>query len=181
MWAKFLLDEFDKPQFEKLLDTLIVSATKGKSFSPPIKSWFTDFTSVDPSELKVVLISKDFEYVPHLPKMLDYNLEELNKQGVMFYALSRTSLDGESQLDDWRMFNIYFLDYLISNFKDIVYVFIGYNALDFSELVTTGEHGYKIFLPEADNAIWEGNSLTPLFKNNINNILENCDKDTINW
>lgn len=180
-WSQFLLQEFDRPEFEKLLDKLIANVSQGKAFTPPMKSWFEDFNTMDPEELKVVFISKNFEYIPHLPQIIDYNLESLNKQGVMFYRLGRTSIGEDLQLDEWRMFNIYFLDYLLSNRKDLVYVFVGYKAEEFAEIINTDEHGYKIFLPEDDHDVWSGKHLNPILKTNINLMLENLNKDTINW
>lgn len=180
-WSKFLTQEFDKPEFEKLLDQLIAGVSQGNTFTPPMKSWFNDFNTMDPDNLKVVIISQDSEYIPHLPNMINYNLEELNKQGVMFYNLGRTKVGEDIQLDEWRMFNIYFLDYLLSTRKDIVYVFIGYKAEEFAEIINTDEHGYKIFLPPSDHPVWTNGSLNTMFKNNINMMLENLKHEPINW
>jgi uracil DNA glycosylase len=179
MWSNFLLQEFDKPTFEKLLDKLIEGLSKGKTFTPPIKSWFTDFTAVNPDNLKVVIVSKDLRYVE---KMSQFNSpEELNKQGVMFFALGRTSIAGKTDLEDWRMFNIYFLDHLIATRKDVVYIFVGFEASDYSDLISDEEYGCKVFLPDYDHAIWNSPTLYQLFNKNINTLLNNREIDTINW
>lgn len=180
-WSKFLLPQIDSEYFETLLNQLIDGVSQGNPFSPPMKSWFNDFNTMDPDNLKVVIVSHDFEYIPHLPTMINYNLEELNKQGVMFYNLGRTKVGEDIQLDEWRMFNIYFLDHLLSTRKDLVYVFIGYKAEEFAEIINTDEHGYKIYLPPSDHPVWTNGSLNPLFKTNINLMLENMNKEQINW
>jgi uracil DNA glycosylase len=176
-WSKFLLQEFDKPTFEKMLDKLITGVSNGKTFTPPMKSWFDDFTQTTPEGLKVLIISKgavnftdDFK-----------SKEELTKEGVMFYNLSRTAVGTDEMMEDWRMFNVYFVDHLISTRKDILYVFVGYEASDYSDLLTEEEFGNKVFLPEQSHAIWQSKRLHKLFVENVNSLLESRDVDTINW
>jgi uracil DNA glycosylase len=176
-WSKFLLQEFDKPTFEKMLDKLIAGVSTGKPFTPPMKSWFDDFIKVSPVDLKVLVISKGPVEFPS-----DFVSQELlSNQGVMFYNLSRTAVGTDQMMEDWRMFNIYFIDYLVSNIPDIVYVFVGFEASDFSELITEDTHGNKVFLPEQSHAIWNSNKLHKLFAENVNSILESKDISTINW
>ena len=178
-WNEFLLQEFDKPTFEKTLNKLISAVSSGKKFAPPIKSWFADFTSVDPDNLKVVIISKDLRYTKHMSKF--NSPEELNKQGVMFFAMGRTTIENKTDIEDWRMFNIYFIDHLISTRKDLVYVFIGFEASDYSDLISDEEYGSKIFLPDHTHSIWDADIIYNLFNKNINNMLYNKSIDTINW
>ncbi len=176
-WSKFLIPEFDKPTFEKMLDKLIAGVSNGKTFTPPMKSWFDDFITVSPTNLKVLVISKGPVEFPS-----DFTSKDLlNNQGVMFYNLSRTAVGTDQMVEDWRMFNIYFVDYLISHIPDIVYVFVGFEASDFSELVTEEIHGNKIFLPEQSHPIWKSNTLHKLFADNVNSILESKGISTINW
>jgi uracil DNA glycosylase len=176
-WSKFLLQEFDKPTFEKMLDKLITGVSNGKPFTPPMKSWFDDFIKVSPVDLKVLVISKGPVEFPS-----EFTSPELlANQGVMFYNLSRTAVGTDEMMEDWRMFNIYFIDYLISNIPDIVYVFVGFEASDFSELITEDTHGNKVFLPEQSHAIWNSNTLHKLFAENVNSILESKEISTINW
>jgi hypothetical protein len=80
------------------------------------------------------------------------------------------------------MFNIYFIDYLLANKKDLVYVFVGVDAGDYSEIITE-EYGYKIFLPDTDNEVWleHIDQIYSGFKTNVNQLLENKNIDTINW
>jgi uracil DNA glycosylase len=148
-WSKFLLQEFDKPTFEQMLDKLIVGVSSGNPFTPPMKSWFTDFTTINPAGLKVLVVSKGPIEFPS-----DFTSQEvLTDQGVMFYNLSRTAVGTDQMLEDWRMFNIYFIDYLISNVPDIVYVFVGFEASEFGDLVTEDSYGNKVFLPEQSHVI----------------------------
>ena len=178
-WNKFLSQEFDKPGFEIFLDKLINNVSKGIQFSPPLKEWFSDFQATSLDNLKVVIISTDYTYLSLLDK---FNRESLAEQGVMFYSLARTTVKGVKQLEDWRMFNIYFIDYLLANKKDLVYVFVGVDASDYSEIINE-EYGYKIFLPDTNNEVWleHIDQIYSGFKTNVNQLLENKDIDTINW
>ena len=176
-WSKFLLQEFDKPTFEKMLDKLIKGVSNGKPFTPPIKSWFADFTAVSPADLKVLIVSKG-------PVEFPSNFvspEVLASQGVMFYNLSRTAVGTDEMMEDWRMFNIYFIDYLISTVTDIVYVFVGFEASDFADMVTEDTYGNKVFLPEQSHDIWKSNILHKLFSENVNSMLETKELSTISW
>ena len=176
-WSNFLLQEFDKPTFEKMLDKLITGVSNGKPFTPPMKSWFSDFTTISPADLKVLVISKESVEFPS-----DFASKELlTNQGVMFYNLSRTAVGTDQMVEDWRMFNIYFIDYLISNIPDIVYVFVGFEASDFSDMITEDTYGNKIFLPEQSHAIWKSNTLHKLFSENVNLILESKEISAISW
>ena len=148
---------------------------KGIKFAPPMKDWFADFFSTSFTNLKIVFISQS-------PFVLrDSNLEDLNSQGVMFYPLERTtSTDGKSQLDTWRLFNTYFMDYLATNKESIVCVFIGFEASQFADLLQKDSH-YKIFLPEADHSFYSATMLNDLMNKNVNSLLEKHDLDVINW
>jgi uracil DNA glycosylase len=160
-----------------MLDKLITGVSNGKPFTPPMKSWFSDFTTVSPVDLKVLLISKGPVEFPS-----DFVSQELlSNQGVMFYNLSRTAVGTDQMMEDWRMFNIYFIDYLISTKTDIVYVFVGFEASDFSELVNEDTYGNKVFLPEQSHAIWKSDMLHKLFSENVNSMLESRDISTISW
>ena len=176
-WSKFLLQEFDKPTFEKMLDKLITGVSNGNSFTPPMKSWFSDFTTVSPADLKVLVISKGpVEFPSEF-----VSKELLTNQGVMFYNLSRTAVRTDQMVEDWRMFNIYFIDYLVSNIPDIVYVFVGFEASDFSNMITEETYGNKVFLPEQSHDIWKSSTLYKLFDKNINLILESKGISAISW
>jgi uracil DNA glycosylase len=176
-WSKFLLEEFDKPTFEKMLDKLIAGVSNGKTFTPPMKAWFNDFVTVSPVDLKVLVVSKGPVVFPS-----DFASQELlASQGVMFYNLSRTAVGIDEMIEDWRMFNIYFIDHLISTKTDIVYVFVGFEASDFSELITEDTYGNKVFLPEQSHAIWKSEVLHKLFSENVNSMLESKDISTISW
>ena len=176
-WSNFLLQEFDKPTFEKMLDKLIKGVSNGKPFTPPIKSWFTDFTTVSPADLKVLVISKGPVEFPS-----EFASKELlTNQGVMFYNLSRTAVGTDEMMEDWRMFNIYFIDYLLSTISDIVYVFIGFEASDFGDMVNQDVYGNKVFLPEQSHAIWKSKILHELFSKNVNSMLESREISSISW
>jgi len=160
-----------------MLDKLIAGVSSGNPFTPPMKSWFTDFTAISPTDLKVLVISKGPIELPS-----DFASQELlTSQGVMFYNLSRTAVGTDQMIEDWRMFNIYFIDYLISNLSDIVYVFVGFEASDFADLITEDTYGNKVFLPEQSHDIWKSNTLHKLFAENVNSILESKEISTINW
>lgn len=160
-----------------MLDKLIEGVSNGKPFTPPMKSWFNDFTTISPADLKVLVISKGPIEFP-----LEFASPELlNNQGVMFYNLSRTAVGTHQMMEDWRMFNIYFIDYLISNIPDIVYVFVGFEASDYSEMITEDTYGNKVFLPEQSHAIWKSNTLHKLFSENVNSILESKGISAISW
>lgn len=180
-WSKFLTEEFDKPTFEKLLDKLIAEVSKGKQFTPPMKNWFNDFSSIDPDNLKVVIIGREnplsvFTNTPEFQSM-----ENLVEQGVMFYALGRTTIEKDILVEEWRMFNIYFIDYLLANKKDLVYVFVGMDAAEYSDMITLEEYGNKVFLPDVNSNIWSTDTVHKLFSENINTLLTNKEIDTINW
>ena len=160
-----------------MLDTLITGVSNGKSFTPPMKSWFSDFTTVSPADLKVLVISKGpVEFPSEF-----VSKELLTNQGVMFYNLSRTAVGTDQMVEDWRMFNIYFIDYLVSNIPDIVYVFVGFEASDFSNMITEETYGNKVFLPEQSHDIWKSSTLYKLFDENINLILESKGISAISW
>lgn len=160
-----------------MLDKLITGVAAGNPFTPPMKSWFNDFATISPADIKVVVISKGPVELPS-----DFaSAELLTNQGVMFYNLSRTAVGKDQMMEDWRMFNIYFIDYLISTRTDIVYVFVGFEASDFSELVNEDTYGNKVFLPEQSHAIWKSDALYKLFSENVNSLLESRDVSTINW
>ena len=160
-----------------MLNKLIIGVNNGKPFTPPMKSWFDDFLKVSPDNLKVLVISKD-----HVEFPSEFTSPELlHNQGVMFYNLSRTAVGTDKMMEDWRMFNIYFIDYLITNISDIVYVFVGFEASDFSDIINEDKYGNKIFLPENTHPIWKSDTLHKLFCENINSILESKEISTINW
>jgi uracil DNA glycosylase len=153
-WAPFLNQEFDKPEFAKFLDKLIDNVGNGKPFSPAIKDWFNDLQSVSIDNLKVIIISSD--------EITIQKKEELNQQGVLLYSLGRTKTENKLQLEEWRMFNIFFIDYLISNKKDIVYVFVGDYAHQFADLICEDEYGPKVLLPHQAHPIWGTHLLNDL-------------------
>lgn len=160
-----------------MLDKLIKGVSNGKPFTPPIKSWFTDFTTVSPADLKVLVISKGPVEFPS-----EFASKELlTNQGVMFYNLSRTAVGTDEMMEDWRMFNIYFIDYLLSTISDIVYVFIGFEASDFGDMVNQDVYGNKVFLPEQSHAIWKSKILHELFSKNVNSMLESREISSISW
>lgn len=160
-----------------MLEKLIAGVAIGNVFTPPIKSWFNDFITISPDDVKVVIISKGPVKFPS-----DFmTVDGLTKQGVMFYNLSKTAVGTDQMMEDWRMFNIYFIDYLISTRNDIVYVFVGFEASNFSELVNEDKHGNKIFLPEQSHDIWKSDVLHKLFSDNVNSLLESKDIPAINW
>ena len=180
-WSSFLSEEFDKPNFEKLLDKLISAVGKGKQFTPPMKNWFNDFSSIDPDNLKVVIISREnpLDIFTNTPEF--QSMENIVNQGVMFYALGRTSIEKDLLVEDWRMFNIYFLDHMIANKKDLVYVFVGIDAAEYSDIISSDDYGNKVFLPDANSNIWSTDTVHKLFSENINSLLTNREIDTINW
>ena len=160
-----------------MLDKLITGVSNGKPFTPPIKSWFADFTAVRPADLKVLVISKG-----HVEFPSEFaSQESLTSQGVMFYNLSRTAVGTDNMMEDWRMFNIYFIDYLLSTVSDIVYVFVGFEASDFGDMVNEDTYGNKVFLPEQSHAIWKSKTLHELFSKNVNSMLESREISSISW
>jgi uracil DNA glycosylase len=109
------------------------------------------------------------------------SVEELQNQGVMFYHLEKTTLPKESMLEDWRMFNIYFIDKLISTKKNLVYIFIGFDAQQYAGLITEEEYGSKIFLPEITSKFWNSNTLKYALNTQINSLLESKKLEPIVW
>lgn len=150
---------------------------KGIRFQPPMKDWFTDFFNVSFADLKVVLVSEDgFALNDKFSSP-----EDLSKQGVMFYPLERTtSADGKSQLENWRLFNTYFVDYLAAHKETIVCVFIGFEASQFADLLEKDTH-YKIFLPELTHSVYEEDVLVKILSKNVNALLEKHDLAAIDW
>ena len=160
-----------------MLDKLIAGVSNGKPFTPPMKAWFNDFVTVSPVDLKVLVVSKGPVVFPS-----DFASQELlASQGVMFYNLSRTAVGIDEMMEDWRIFNLYFIDYLLSTVSDIVYVFVGFEASDFGDMVNQDVYGNKVFLPEQSHAIWKSDALHKLFSENINLLLESRDVPAINW
>ena len=176
-WSDFLQSEFDKKEFDNFITKLITNMEKGIKFAPAMKDWFHDFFSTSFTDLKVVLISQD-----GLALNDDFLTgAELKEQGVMFYPLERTtSSDGKSQLDTWRLFNTYFVDYLAAHKETIVCVFIGFEACQFADLFEKDTH-YKIFLPEASHSLYDTDLFYNMFSKNVNALLEKHDLDPINW
>lgn len=180
-WGEFLLQEFGKEDFEKLLSKLISNVEQGNPFMPPIKNWFDDLMQTPLSNLNVVVISKDNSYLDKFGSTFK-PVDELKREGVLFYPLSRTTIKNDKlMLEEWRMFNIYFMDYLISKAERIVYVFIGFDAAEYSDLITDDMHGYKIFLPETTSNVWTSKDLYKVFTNSVNRLLDNANKPEINW
>lgn len=150
---------------------------KGIKFAPAMKDWFCDFFNTPLKDLKVVFISAE----PYTLHGSFEKIENLNKQGVMFYPLERTtSTDGKSQLDTWRLFNTYFMDYLATNKETLVCIFVGFEASQFAELLQKDSH-YKIFLPEVSHPFHDTELLNDLLNKNVNSLLEKHDLDTIDW
>lgn len=137
-------------------------------------AWFNDFTSVSLADLNVVVICEQAE------DLESTFLTDLDR--VMIYPLRRTSSsDGTSHLDRWRLFNIDFIDYLVSNKENLVYVFVGFEASQYADLITEDSQGYKIFLPEGDNELFQTAELKKLFEQNVNNLLIKHDISPILW
>ena len=176
-WNEFLLKEFDKPAFEKMLNKLIDGVGNGKNFMPPMKSWFDDFAKVSIEDLKVLIISKGPIEFPSEFKSQEFLFE----QGVMFLNLSRTSVGTDQMMEDWRLFNINFVDHVFTTNKNVIYVFVGFDASNYSDLISDEVTSNKIFLPETSHSIWKSNLLHSLFSKNVNTLLESTEIDTINW
>ncbi len=176
-WGEILNTEFDKPAFESFMQKLVNQVEKGIKFAPPMKDWFTDLQAVELDNLKVVIISK--ERVEQLPHFM--SIEGLEEQGVLFYPLERTASNNVGHIEDWRMFNISFVDYLVTQKPNLIYVFIGFDASQFSDLVGDESEASKIFLPELTHDIYQKHVVHELFSTNVNELLEKHDISAVNW
>jgi len=167
-WSEFLLEEFDKDHFKRLLEYLISNMEKGVKFHPPIKNWFDNLLNLSLDDINVVIINNDNALT------LGNNFktfEELSQQGVLFYPLAKTIEDH----DYWYQFNLNFIKYLKKNKPGITYIFIGDDVLDFTSIPS--DQNFKIFMPELTNKLWDKETVKKLFNTNVNNLT----KTTIEW
>lgn len=173
-WSKFLTEEFQKENFDTLLTGLITQFQEGIKFEPPMKSWFDDFSYTSLEDLNVVIIYKN--RVENLNTDF-HSSYDLANEGVLFYPLARTT----THLAEWRMFNMNFINHLMANKKDLVYVFIGEEASEFAGLLVGDTQNSKIFLPDLDHSFWTTDYAHGLISKNINNILIKNNKDAVEW
>lgn len=178
-WSNFLQSEFDKKDFESFLSKLVANLEKQVRFSPPLKDWFQDFFNVELANVNVVVLSQ--ERMITLGKHFQ-PIEELEKQGVMFFPLERTgSSDGKSHIENWKPFSVEFMDYLITNKKNIVYIFVGFEASNYADLIAEEVDGTKIFLPELSSELYDTKALHDMLSTNVNKLLNKQHVDAILW
>lgn len=139
-----------------------------------MKSWFDDFSYTSLEDLNVVIIYKN--RVENLNTDF-HSSYDLANEGVLFYPLARTT----THLAEWRMFNMNFINHLMANKKDLVYVFIGEEASEFAGLLVGDTQNSKIFLPDLDHSFWTTDYAHGLISKNINNILIKNNKDAVEW
>lgn len=178
-WAPFLNKAFDEPQFTNFFQKLIDNKAKNIIFQPPVKDWFKDFFELSADDLKVVIISEI-----GLDSIADNfrTNDKLIEQGVLFYNLIRTfPSQGKSHLEDWRLFNTHFIDYLVTYKRNLIYIFCGFEASQYADLITEEQQGYKIFLPELVEGSYNELDIYNLFNQNINNLLEKHNVEQIHW
>ena len=167
-WSEFLLEEFDKDHFERLLEYLISNMEKGVKFHPPIKNWFDNLINLSLDDINVVIINNETALT------LGNNFktfEELAQQGVLFYPLAKT----DHHQNNWYQFNLNFIEYLKKNKPGITYIFIGDDELDFTSIPS--DQNFKIFMPELTNELWDKDTVKKLFNTNVNNLT----KKVIEW
>lgn len=178
LWNEFLLQEFDKPEFEIILNKLIDAVSDGDTFTPPIKSLFADLTNMNPANLKVVIVSTE---PINLTEQFFKTKDELINQGVLFYNASRTTIGTHNMTSDWKNFNLCFINHLIATKTKVVYVFVGDESNSLSKVIEENSFSNKVFLPSQSHTIWNNEIIYKLFSDNINYMLENLKMSSINW
>lgn len=162
-WGEFLETQFGEKSFEKLMDFIIKLSTDGKKFFPKQAQWFTDFLSIRPEEVKLVIVhhsklTGDIVVPPFYSTKEFHRLtpaeNELYGRGVFLLELARTT-DAKKEHGStvWRDFNASLIEDLANLDQRPEFIFIGFEAGNFHELLT--DNNKRSYLPELKHSYWK--------------------------
>ena len=112
----------------------------------------------------------------------DLDLKRWSNQGILLFNTALTVEIGKigSHYDIWKPFTAYLFDYLNQNNSDLIYVYMGKKAQEWSDL--TNDDNHKFFIKHPASAAYNGSKWDSddIF-NKISLILNNKDKTIITW
>ena len=112
----------------------------------------------------------------------DLDLKRWSNQGILLFNTALTVEVGKigSHYDIWKPFTAYLFDYLNQNNSDLIYVYMGKKAQEWSDL--TNDDNHKFFIKHPASAAYNGSKWDSddIF-NKISLILNNKDKTIITW
>ena len=206
------ISDYIQDDFLKILEQLVVNVQDGKRFTPKVKDIFNAFTYCPKDDLKVVMIgqdpypqlnvadglafscSKTGRLQPSLKYMFnelpgnnnDPDLKRWAKQGVLLLNSAFTVEINKigSHYDMWNSFSNNLIKYLDSNFKDIVFVFLGRQAQKRAGIISkTGKKVNRIInvshpaSAAYQGGDWNSNNMYEM----INTYLNSVGKTKIVW
>jgi len=112
----------------------------------------------------------------------DLDLKRWSNQGILLFNTALTVEIGKigSHYDIWKPFTAYLFDYLNHNNSDLIYVYMGKKAQEWSD--STSDDNHKFFIKHPASAAYNGSKWDSddIF-NKISLILNNKDKTIITW
>lgn len=161
-WGEFLETAFNQKSFQKLIDAMVNLSIDKKKFYPKQALWFTDFMSITPSEVKVVVVhhSKlkgdalmpDFYTSEEFHRLSELEMDLYGK-GVFLLELARTKDAAKEHGSTlWRDFNASLVEDLANLDQRPEFIFIGFDAGQYAEMLT--DDNLKSYLPELKSAYW---------------------------
>lgn len=116
-------------------------------------------------------------------KELNPDLTPWSNQGVLMLNTSLTTEVGKigKHLDIWQPFTSYLLDMLNAHNEELIWVFLGKKAQDYSDLVDDRHH--KLFASHPASAAYQAQQMwdcNDVF-NKVNGILKQSQKEEITW
>ena len=152
---------------------LSFSVNKGVKIPPSLKNIYKE-------------IVNDLEFTPNTMEFSHGNLEQWAQQGVLLLNTSLTVVESKpnSHSKHWRQFTNLIIKYIVENSKDIIFMLWGNNAKKIKKLFSQ-EIIEKHYFLEATHPSPLGANKGGWFGSNhfskSNKILENINKDKINW
>jgi uracil-DNA glycosylase len=116
------------------------------------------------------------------PSYQDPDLSRWSKQGILMLNTALTVEVGKigSHYDIWKPFTAYMLDYLNNHNKELIYVYMGKKAEEWS--VLTGDNNYKFTVKHPASAAYNGSKWdsNDIF-NKISKLVEENNGQKITW
>jgi uracil-DNA glycosylase len=116
------------------------------------------------------------------PSYQDPDLTRWSKQGILMLNTALTVEVGKigSHYDIWKPFTAYMLDYLNNHNKELIYVYMGKKAEEWS--VLTGDNNYKFSVKHPASAAYNGSKWdsNDIF-NKISKLVEENNGQKITW
>ena len=116
------------------------------------------------------------------PSYQDPDLSRWSKQGILMLNTALTVEVGKigSHYDIWKPFTAYMLDYLNNHNKELIYVYMGKKAEEWS--VLTGDNNYKFTVKHPASAAYNGSKWdsNDIF-NKISKLVEKNNGQKITW